>query len=84
MAGKHARALRAVAPVHAAEEEIREYSSKDVEFDWPEPYEPPYPLNEREVQLLELNQQQKADVAAWLKNKTQPVVDEELGNGAES
>lgn len=57
MAGKPERTLRSVAPVHAAEEEIGEYRSKDLEFDWPfeEHYEPPYPLTARERELVELN-----------------------------
>lgn len=82
--GRHGRShIREVPPVHSREEEIGEYSSKDVEFDWPESYEPPYPLTEHEKQLLEQNRTEKADSVNWFMTQTRPVVDEELGNGAE-
>lgn len=46
---------------HSYEEEIGEYRSKDLEFDWHEPYEPPYPLTDGEEHLLRLNKTDKEE-----------------------
>lgn len=37
------------------QDEITEYFSKDLQFDWPESYEPPYPLTTGEARLLYSN-----------------------------
>lgn len=85
MAGKHrisnVRKLGVAIPVARKDDE--EYTSKDIEIDWPEPYEPPYPLTEREEELLEQNQREKDATITWLKTETRQIVDEELGNGTE-
>lgn len=39
--------------------EIPEYCSRDIQFDWPERYEPPFPLNKTEERLMELNSGQR-------------------------
>jgi hypothetical protein len=47
--------MRGIRPKHVIIDEIPDYFSKDIQFDWPEPYEPPFPLTEAERRLQALN-----------------------------
>lgn len=47
--------LRGPRADYMIQDEITEYFSKDLQFDWPEPYEPPYPLTAGEARLLYSN-----------------------------
>ena len=54
--------MRGIRPKHVIVDEIPEYFSKDLEFDWPEAYEPRYPLTEAEERLQMLNKHPEAFV----------------------
>jgi hypothetical protein len=76
------------------QDEISEYFSKDIQFDWPEPYEPRFPLTSAEEKLEALNKYPGSfvdythgrlrlvpinqDASEWLQAELSPVVQEEL------
>ncbi len=76
------------------QDEIAEYFSKDIQFDWPEAYEPRFPLTEGEEKLQALNRGPEnfvdytrgglklvpiiQDASEWLQAELKPVVQEEL------
>lgn len=47
--------LRGPKADYMIQDEITEYFSRDLQFDWPEAYEPPYPLTRGEAKLLYSN-----------------------------
>jgi len=47
--------MKGIRPKHVILDEVSEYFSKDIEFDWPESYEPAFPLTEAERRLQALN-----------------------------
>ena len=78
MADQNGKGFRGPRPKHLIVDEITEYFSRDIEFDWPEPYEPRYPLTEGERKLQYLNAT-GIPPEEWLKDKLKLVVQEELG-----
>ena len=80
MANQDGKGFRGQQPQYMTKDEIAEYFSRDIEFDWPESYEPRYPLTEGERKLKHLN-----DIGTyprkliWIKPELSPMVEEELG-----
>jgi hypothetical protein len=87
---------RGLRPKHVILDEVTksEYFSRDIQFDWPEAYEPKYPLTTAEMRLQALNECPGLIVAQpynrlrlvpplldpeeWVKEGLTPIVREEL------
>ena len=77
MANQDGKGFRGPRPQYLIKDEITEYFSRDIEFDWPESYTPRYPLTDGERKLQVLNAT-GVSPAKWLEGKLKLVVREEL------
>lgn len=82
MANQDGKGFRGPRPKHLILDEVSEYFSQDIQFDWPEPYEPRYPLTDGERRLQHLNATGISPVT-WLEGKLKLVVKEELGRSTD-
>lgn len=82
MANQDGKGFRRQQPQYMTKDEITEYFSRDIDFDWPESYEPRYPLTVAEQRLQYLNDTGAYPVE-WLKDKLSPVVQEELNRSSD-
>ena len=83
MPDQNGKGFRGPRPKHLIVDEVSEYFSRDIEFDWPESYTPRYPLTEGERRLQHLNATGIVPPEEWLKDKLRPVVQEELDRSSD-
>ena len=83
MPDQNGKGFRGPRPKHLIVDEVSEYFSRDIEFDWPESYTPRYPLTEGERRLQHLNTTGIVPPEEWLKDKLKLVVREELDRSSD-